>query len=324
MRVAWGAESSRRTHDLSRALREDLSDGKLDSFSLLEAATVASGVESPVGLAQTCHAVQLFSHQLRERIALADGDKHDGSHIAATARQLLNELHGGLLKGEYKAECTEVQVAVREGNFNCVSSTVLYVVLARDLGLDSQAIAAPLHVVARIRGPRDFTVQTTRPVPRELVFPVADRLSSTESDGRALSDAALVGKIYYNRAVSALEERRFSDAIELARLALACDSDDTYARQNLLASLNNRALQLADANEYKAAAQHLAEARALDAKWPLLAVNDVHIHHRWAVSLCIKGDASKGIALLQSCGDRNPERSEVATALASLRRAYGE
>src|SRR5690606_16443754 len=57
-----------------------------------------------------------------------------------------------------------------------------------------------------------------------------------------ITDVQLVARVYYNRGVTRLRAKKFAQAVALTKASLRIDADNTIAHGNLLAGLNNWAL----------------------------------------------------------------------------------
>ncbi len=159
------------------ALAADLADGRVDERTLIEAALIASGVHDP-GTAVS----------YRDRIAaLVDGAVgHAGSRggEARRARRLFQQLHRTALL-HYEASIDRFDALADHGLYNCVSAALIYLIAARQAGLDAAAVEAPLHVAVVVRaGGRDITVETTskygfdvKPLPMTRELPVERALA---------------------------------------------------------------------------------------------------------------------------------------------------
>jgi hypothetical protein len=66
------------------------------------------------------------------------------------ADRLVKYLYKTALKGGYETELVDMKRVLDEGKFNCVSSSVLYSVVAQQLGIKTRAITAPEHMFLRM------------------------------------------------------------------------------------------------------------------------------------------------------------------------------
>lgn len=285
----------------------DAADGRLDFTSFFQAALVAGG-ESRETITRAEETLRTRWLEVEPLLASSNPDQR--------AKVAFLAMHRLLLTGRYVAECTEVGRTLDTGDYNCVTATALYLELCRRHGIEGQSVAIPGHVYCRL--PKLFSddVQTTcrewfevrdgraaSPAAKAIL----DRIRSGEVKPRALSDVQLLGKIYYNRGVSALEKQDFAQAISLLHRSLKLDPQDEPARNNLLAAHNNWALALCDRGEFEAASKKLSEGRAIDAEYGPLKTNDLYVHQKWVLHLCDRGRYSDAVDLLDAGHKRRPE-----------------
>jgi tetratricopeptide (TPR) repeat protein len=295
--------------DAAGRLLADVADQVLDEFSLGEAALIAGGVTDERHLAA-------FKDQLRElhqAAARETADQllpHDRGHAA------LDWLHEHVLTGSYQASCTDLRRTLTEGHFNCVTATVLYRDLAAGLGLPVTVVAEPDHVYCRLKTTPPVEIQTTSRQGFGTQVPShQDDLANHPPEMRTipcharreLSDVELLARIYFNRGVAALEQARFAAAFELLQTSCRLDPQDTLARQNRLACLNNWALAESDAGRFAQAVQLLAQGARLAPRDSALRDNDLHVHHRWVTQLCQRGDFARALAVLEAGHQRRPD-----------------
>jgi len=252
LRSPPGAEIS--LSQLDERLARDAADGSLEEFSLLAAALVAEGVRD----------LEVLAHYERKLHAwgdaLGDSLRIDGTP-RERARAIFDFLHQRILTGSYDADCTELSRTLDEGTYNCVSSLLLYRALCQRFGLDVIAVETPGHSFAALIEAHDapFEIETTCPDWFELsdagrrrrqsragASPQHDGHAHSEAPHRELSGPALVAIVYYNRAIDHLRRDSFAEAVAANQMAIRLDPAGVDARENLLAALNNWALDLFD------------------------------------------------------------------------------
>jgi tetratricopeptide (TPR) repeat protein len=211
------------------------------------------------------------------------------------AERLLGFLHAELFRA-YDSRQTRLDVALAGGSFNCVSSAVLYAILARSQGLQVWGVRAADHAFARVQaGTTAYDVETTSP----YGFDPGSRKEFTDSFGRItgysyvppsnysqrtqIGEKGLLALILYNRMALATEQRAFDRALAPAVDAHAL-LKDSESRERLGTALANRASACGLAGDYQAGVDFLNEA------WPLypeprLARLREDLLHNWAVSL---------------------------------------
>lgn len=284
--------------ELEQKVVADAADGRLDDFTLIDAALVAGGVVDRVEM-------QAWSARLRDRSEelagiLADLDRE------SRPQAVFRFLHGELLRGKYEASCNRLDRTLADGDYNCVSATLLYVQLCRDAGLDAVAVAVPAHVFTRFPSCQ-LDVETT--YPRWFDMAASQRRADAESrraryqtgtaTPREMNDNQLLGKVYFNRGVALLANNEFADAVTCLYLARELDPQDPSAAANLLAALNNWALALGDVGDFEAATQLVTYGLSLDAQSPQLLSNDLHLHQQWALALCQQSRHAEALGLLE-------------------------
>ena len=296
--IALGTEER---GNLESQLYADASDGQLDQFTLLEAGLIASGVDARVVL--TAYVERLNSHL--ERIPSTSVQTNAKASQAAS---ILRFLHRELLIGNYDETCTEITRLLDEGDFNCVSATLLYQYLCRTRGLAPVAVATSTHVRSRFLESDIADVETTCGQWFDLPGNSCQRqVAHPGEPTRRLSDVELVGKIYYNRGVSLLEQRHFAAAIGRLRIARHFDPQDASADENLLAAINNWALDECSHGRFERASALITKGLAANPDYAPFAANDLHIHQQWAVHLCAEQRFEKAFTVLERAHQRRPE-----------------
>ena len=86
--------------------------------------------------------------------------------------------------------------------------------------------------------------------------------------------------IYYNRAIDLLGDHRFAAAAAANAVALRLDPQSATIRGNLLATVNNWAIDLAAA-AYREAADLLRRGLSLDPGYETFTVNYAHVYRQW-------------------------------------------
>jgi len=92
------------------------------------------------------------------------GPRQRGQQLLAFMfRRYLTELDGGNTLARYRAEESRLSAVLREGYFNCISSAMLYIVLARYAGLEVEAALLPSHafVVLKLPDGDAIAIETT-------------------------------------------------------------------------------------------------------------------------------------------------------------------
>jgi len=232
------------------------------------------------------------------------------------AERLLSFLHAELFRS-YDQRQTRLDVALAGGGFNCVSSAVLYAILARSQGLQVWGVRTADHAFVRVQaGTTAYDVETTSP----YGFDPGKRKEFTDSFGRItgysyvppsnygartqVGEKGLLALILYNRMALATEQRAFDRALQPAVDAYALLKDEE-SRERLGTALANQASWYGMAGEYEAGVRFLSAAYPSYPD-PRLARLREDLLHNWAVTLI------------------NARRFEEAQRLLDERRALGE
>jgi len=230
-----------------------------------------------------------------------------------TAEAALEYMHEHLLS-RYDERQTEVHTLLRQGNYNCVSSGVLYAILVKSLGLRVWGVRTSDHAFCRVQaGLEAVDVETTSafgfdPGKRQEFTDEFGQVTgftyvppSNYADRRDIGERELLGLILYNRTAFASERRQYAAAVPPAVDAYAVLGDEeSYER--LITSVSNLASwygmsgRFEDAVAFLDRAGHIYENERLDAlRGDLL--------HNWTLSLIQKGGYIEAEQLLDSHRD---------------------
>ncbi len=272
--------------------------GRLQRFSLIEAALVASGADQPE---------QLRGYR-RKYEAWRDAARavcRPESLPRQRAQAIFEFMHREILHGAYDAAATELTLTLDKGTFNCVSATVLFNALAADCGLSARAVELPRHAFSvLVAGDDPLVIETTCPnwFRESRTVPPADMRV-----GRTVSPLALVAVIYYNRGIELLARGEFAAAVSANLRALRFDPSSETARGNLLTAINNWGLARADAGEYREAAALLAQGRRLSPGHEPFLNNQRHVYRLWIESLAERGQRAEAAGVLSDARRTQPE-----------------
>jgi hypothetical protein len=156
-----------------------------------------------------------------ELLSAAAGSKARGEYI-------LSYMHRKFLRS-YSAFQTRLDTLLSNGRYNCVSSAVLYLILAQSQGLDAQGVATRDHAFVTLLGDGEsWDVETTNPYgfdpgSRREFHDQFGKLTGfayvparNYRDRTSLSPLELVSLIFHNR-IAELERRsRYDQSVPLA------------------------------------------------------------------------------------------------------------
>jgi tetratricopeptide (TPR) repeat protein len=296
---------------LEKRLLEDAADGRWHQHTLLAAALLASGVNRP-------DALQGYQRQVAGLVAELRRSGEVAGPPLEQARAIFEFMHRRILTGGYQLDGTDLGAALGRGRFNCVSASVLFNCLAGEFGVRTCGLEIPGHAMSRVLlEDGHFDVETTCPTwfrlrrdPQKQADLVRQSLGLRPgqklAEPREVSEVELVATIYYNRGVDLLAQKRFAEAAAANSKALRLDPVSLTARGNLLATLNNWAIDLATAGDYPQAARLLARGMEIDASYDTFRANYVHVHYQWIESLCRGQRFQDALDLLASAAQALP------------------
>jgi HEAT repeat protein len=283
----------------------DAKGGKLERWTFAEAALLASGV-ADAGRRKK-YQEQLAGLEAAARKAVADGKAP-----WERGEKLLRFLHGEALARGYVSKQTDLPVVLDERTFNCVSSALLFNVLARRLGLDARAVEVPDHAFSIVYdGTRPADVETTtahgfNPArDPETVKELQRRTGfvyipdSHRDRRREVRDVGLVAIVYYNHAVGFAHQRRWHEALGQFFRALSLDQEFPSAVKNTLTVLALWSWELAHGGKYEQAVEVLAAGLDLAPRDARLLHNRQAVWTHWALALLGQGKEADALAVLR-------------------------
>ncbi len=174
---------------------------------------------------------------------LATAPQHESD--LAFARRAHALLHQRVLR-TYDPAASDVAQTWNDGQFNCVSATLLMIELVESSGRMAAARQCRGHVWCVVFSPEgELEIEMTRP----QIF-LRPRPSDFYGDGnsrgqvRTVTGAALRAMASYNRAVTLSGRGEYFAAVLTNLEALALDPSSPWARESLLATLNNWSVSL--------------------------------------------------------------------------------
>lgn len=260
-RPAAGFDRKIREASLGDRLIADCRDGRLDKFSLFEAALIASGAD---GKAELSKWLGMYG-SVREQIL--------ATLPAGTATERLKAIHAAVhqfvLTGYYREAASDLRTALAIGDFNCLTSLLVCSDLCRAAGLNVQARMVRGHVFLSLEASPGRVLRVEPGTPQWAVR----ALEKADGD-RTLSDIELLGKFYYNHGVQRLQAGKYVEGTTLLRTSLTLDPADADARANLAAGLNNWAVEHCRAKRFHDAAALIEQGLLLDPHFAPLVANE--------------------------------------------------
>jgi hypothetical protein len=243
-----------------------------DAHALLALALVSSGDRrDDASHAELTARVERFVMEMKPTIDAAADDWHKGYELN---RAMHRQFFGGERTelGSYDFNQARLTGIFTSGHYNCLSSAVLYVVLARAFGLPVRAVAVPTHVFVQMGdtttpGAKIIEIETTSDTGFDWVhderFYKQDAVGWSSNRGlRPVTfDEYQHRKIIepYQLMALAMRDGRSGDGDEdrgrLHELAALVDADDTDAQRERLEVTNNEAIELFNAKAWRTMAR---------------------------------------------------------------------
>lgn len=290
---------------------------------LIEAALRFSGADSATVTADT-RRFETIIGEAKTAVAQSKTDYEKGN-------ELLVFLHTHLLT-RYSEPQTRVDILLRTGEFNCVSSAVVYMILGRALGLTVEGVYTPDHAFCTVRTDgRAVDVETTNRYGFDpgsktafhdafgntgfTYVPPGNYRLRTATDGRGL-----ISFILQNR-MSLLERQyRFSEAVGLSvdRYAVL---KSKAALDDLASEVGNYCALLNQQGDYTKAISFLDSVEKDYGSLSQLGKLMDGLIHNEVLRLSKTGDYATALSLIRS---RSASGSLDAAAVASLKQIVVE
>jgi tetratricopeptide (TPR) repeat protein len=270
---------------------------------LVDAALVFSGVSDS--------SLPGYRRKLLDLVAGFQQQAAGNPDPATLAARALAHLHTRLLR-RYDVRQARVDLLLDEGIFNCVSSSVLYLVLARSVGLTVEGVRTTDHAFCTVKvGNSTVDVETTNP----YGYDPGSRKEFTDSFGRVtgfayvppsnyrdrtpIGERDLLSLILYDRVSFAIERGDHASALEPAVTGWVL-SGDALSRTTLVTALSNYAVWLGQSERFAEAVSFLEEAERSYGADPNLTQRRQELLHNQAVALVDAGDLDAAEAVLTS------------------------
>ncbi|OQX29765.1 MAG: hypothetical protein B0D92_01945 [Spirochaeta sp. LUC14_002_19_P3] len=223
--------------------------GKMSSpvsaANLIQASLIASGVPQ--------NKLDRYAQQLLGYTRQVSRNTVGNSRIDGEA--VLQWMHNNVLK-RYIEEQTRMDVLLDSGEYNCVSSAVLYLILTRSIGLNTFGVVTADHAFCRIPDAEEkgIDVETTNsygfdPGSRREVLDLIEGQTGfayvppgNYSRRRDVNDREIVSLIYQNRIAGLQKRKQWEPAVGLALDRWVLSGSDS-ARNDFITALNNIAAE---------------------------------------------------------------------------------
>jgi hypothetical protein len=259
----------------------------------------------------------------RERDALGrlvSGFQRSATGITDEGRlgeMALAYLHKNVLTS-YRVLQTRVDTALDTGTFNCVSSAVLYLIMARSVGLEVSGVRTSDHAFCSVKvGGTPVDVETTNlygfnPGTKKEFKDLFGKITgysyvspSSYSDRRAIGEKELLGLILSNRVSDLTERGAYREALSPAASAYALLGGPEF-RQVFTIAVSNYTVWLGSRGDFARARGLLDSAENLSGPDKSLDARRRELFHNQAVALTEAGSLDEVRDLLGKSAEETP------------------
>ncbi len=277
----------------SAELVQDLKDGRLDQYSLLQAA----GQIATVDTAKLAWLEQRVAHLAQQ----------SNAHGAADVHFLLNAIHDRLLTGHYHTDASQISSVIEIGDYNCVSSTLVFLATVRQAGFSAKPVLLPGHVRCRVWLPLESRWVDIEPSVRSGHSERATNRSSGPQLAREITDVQLLAKLYYNLGIDKLRENDYREALRNAARGWKFDQQHEEAADNVIAIINNWSIVMCREHRFDDAIRliHASQTRAPHPE--RLRDSELHAYVAWMRASIDRGDVAGVQSTLSEALERFPK-----------------
>ncbi|MCX5781639.1 MAG: tetratricopeptide repeat protein [Elusimicrobia bacterium] len=316
--------------DLEKDFFVDLDKGELSKYTLYDAFLIASGITKFSNFIY----YQGKLAKIRER-ALREVKKTDDPYIAA--KNLLFWLHDNIFK-KYRADATLANDILDNGEFNCLSGSILYTLLAKDLGLKVVGVVVKDHAFCMLvdsRGDKDIEttirygfdpgtkeIEQLKEFTRYVYVPKKEYTLR-----RTVNTYQLIGALYSNL-VNILsntekEEIDYDAEIPKYKKGYYFDQESAVFKTDIEACLNNLALKYIGNGDYDNAYRYIRQAKVFNPKNEDFKNLEKKYFSERGIDEAKKGNFEKGIGYLKIVLEIYPSDEKLLNNLAFCYISWG-
>lgn len=291
----------------------DASDGRLDRWSIAEASLISSGITDKTKREEYLSNIDILKNKAKEAL-------NNATTPFEKAEALLIWMHKNVLSSGYSSSQTNLSKLLDEGKFNCVSSAVLFNILGKEVGLDIKAVEVPDHVFLILYdGNTHVDIETTTPYGfnPKTDHKVLDNIKkitgfSYVSDSliekrREVEEIGLTALIYYNQGVLFNEQKKYEEALFSYYCALSFDPVFPSAIHNVLYTLTNWSVELAQKKQFKESLKLVEIGLVLVPLDVTFRSNYQAIVNQWAEYVADSGDLNRAVQIYRDASTVFPE-----------------
>ncbi len=140
----------------------------------------------------------------------------------------------------------------------------------------------------------------------------ASELAALSKKLREITPVQLIATIYYNQGVDLLQTEEYAEAALANVKALHLDPGSETAWVNLMATLNNWAIELTtEFKRYDLAAVLLDQGVYLDPHYDKFSMNQVYIYYYWMQELAMEGRVADAKVIFNYANQRVPNNQNL-------------
>lgn len=290
-----------------------------NNASLLSQALIASGV-APTYIRKYMNSYQKLLSNFK---ALSNGlDNYK------KADRLLEYLHNTVLK-RYHEKADGIDIVFTRGIFNCVTSSILYNIVLKDLGIQSRGVLLPEHVTSQVAvngkwldtettvaqgfdaGNNKKAAKSFEKITGYVYVPSSRRGNNVTY----INLRDYIALIYSNRGVFAMERSNYNAALNHLYKASLVAPHLKDVLKNFMGAYNNYALYFMNQKNFKKAEEVIKEAITFFPDSKTLQDNQRKFYRNWAYDLSKQGQHENAIALIKQnarfFGDQDLENLHI-------------
>lgn len=238
-------------------LLDDIAAGNLTDRQLADAFLIASGENDVEARKNHLKQIDQLTSELRKATA--------GQELMAKGDTILKTLHSGAMSAGYETKQSSLSVLLETKKFNCVSSTVLFALLARRLGLKVEGLEFPGtsyssgHVFAIVvDGEKRIDVETTNAdgFNSRAKIAASGATAFGQEDitrGHKIDMKGLLLSTFNNRATEAGRSGQLAEAMRLRLMMLAVAPENVDAQDGFTGVFVNWIADRIKAEKYEQA-----------------------------------------------------------------------
>lgn len=308
---------------------EDLSDGRLNEYDYYDAFLIASGLVDPREFSDYRERLE----KIRRQVLTGLNRKADPYVLG---KELLFALHDQVFT-KYVETAGSANDLLDRGEYNCLSSSILYGLLARDLGLAVSGVLVPNHtccVLSDAGG--DIIIETTarygfdpgrveieklKNMVRYVYMP-----ETAYPEKKAVTIRQMISLLYTNNLNLSgfIVHEDYADFLPKLKKASLLDPANELFRENIIVCLNNLALLALKGHDPERARFFIQQGKRLEQQPGTLEEIELLYYNQAAAARAEDQDYSGAVALIKEGLRTYPGNFVLTNNLVSFYGAWAE